>query len=370
MKVTDELRQVLALSLATNVGALTFKKLMEAFGDIGAIFKGSAKDFARVARLPKTFYREIKEPDLIKKADAEIAKAQAYQVNLLSILDPLYPALLEVIYDPPILLYVKGALPDEATLAVAIVGSRHASLYGVRMARKIAAGLAQAGVAVVSGMALGIDSAAHEGALCQDGQTVAVLGGGLGRIYPPQNKKMAERIAHKGAVISEYPIEMSPRPEYFPVRNRIISGLSRAVLVVEAGEKSGALITVDAALEQGRDVFAVPGNADSERSNGTHALIKQGAKLVTEASDILNELEMNFENQTQTPQTFLKEKRSFNLSPLEEKIFSLLECEPLLIDTLIEQSGLAVQQTISILSMLEMKGAVKELPGKYFARNH
>ena len=369
MKITDELRQAMALSMATNVGAVTFRKLIEEFGDVASIFKAMSRDLGKIKRLPKTLHQELKGADLFEKADREIAKAVKGKADIVTILDPRYPEELKTIYDAPMLLYVKGVLPDQGTPAVAIVGSRNASFYGLRMAKNIAAELSKAGVVVVSGMALGIDSAAHEGALSEEGPTIAVLGGGLAKVYPPQNKKMAERIAKKGAVISEYPMEMSPKPEYFPMRNRIISGLSRAVLVVEAGEKSGALITADTALEQGRDVFAVPGNADSERSNGTNALLKQGAKLVTSASDILEELRITDENRTQAPKRLLADRKALTLNPEEEKIFSLLDSEPLPIDVLIEQSGLAPNRTISSLSGLQIKGVVKELPGKNFVRN-
>ncbi len=369
MKRSDELRQIVALSLATNVGAVTFKKLIEVFGDVASIFKATSKDLLKIKRLPKTLQSQLKSTDLVEKAEIEIAKAAKNNVEIVSILDARYPEELREIYDPPMLLYVKGVLPVKGTPAVAIVGSRNASLYGIRMAKNIAAGLSKAGVVVVSGMALGIDSAAHEGALSEVGATIAVLGGGLSRIYPPQNKKMAEKIAKKGAVISEYPMDMSPKPEYFPMRNRIISGLSRAVLIVEAGEKSGALITADSALEQGRDVFAVPGNADSERSNGTNALLKQGAKLVTSASDILEELRITGESQTQASPKFLTDKKTLNLNQDEQKLFSLLDSEPLPIDVLIEQSGLAPSRTISSLMGLQIKGVVKELPGKNFVRN-
>ena len=292
LKISDQLRQMVALSLAANVGAVTFRRLIEEFGDVNSIFRSAPKDLIKIKRLPKTLHAELKSGVLLEKADEEIAKATGNNVEIVSILDSRYPEELKTIYDAPMVLYVKGVLPVKGVPAVSIVGSRKASIYGIRMAKNIAAGLSKAGVIVVSGMALGIDSAAHEGALSEDGATIAVLGGGLSRIYPPQNRKMADRIAKKGAILSEYPMEMSPKPEYFPMRNRIISGLSRAVLVVEAGEKSGALITADSALEQGRDVFAVPGNADSERSYGTNTLLKQGAKLVTSALDILEELKI------------------------------------------------------------------------------
>ena len=365
--MSEARQQIVALSLVKNMGPVTFKNLLAAFGDVNGIFKASRAEIMK-AKGSKAHIdaSELKSASLLKKADIEIKKAADANVKIVTFFDKNYPAALKELYAPPILLYVKGVLPDETTRKVAVVGSRIASLYGQRMAKTIARDLAAAGVVVVSGMARGIDSAAHEGALSADGVTVGVLGGGINKLYPRENKKMAEEIAVKGAVISEYPIDMTPKPEYFPVRNRIISGLSSAVLVVEAKEKSGALITVDAALEQGRDVFAVPGNADSLRSGGTNALIKQGAKMVTSAHDILEELNMGRPSRNGAS----AKQRSvahLQLTKEENKILSALEAEPLHVDDLIEESGLKAGQAISVLSAMEIKGVIKQLPGKYFA---
>lgn len=369
MNASGELRQIVALSLVKNMGPATFKKLMERFGNISLIFGARLKDFQGIEKISKSIYTELKRPDLLEQADKEIGKAAKQNVEIISLLDKRYPEDLREIYDAPILLYVKGLLPEQSTPKMAIVGSRKASLYGLRMAKTIAADLSRAGVVVVSGMALGIDSAAHEGVLSVGGATLAVLGGGLSRLYPSENKKMALEISEKGALISEFPMEMEPRPQYFPLRNRIISGISQAVLVVEAGEKSGALITADAALEQGRDVLAIPGNADSERSSGTNALIKQGAKLVTSAADILEELKMNKGAARVSTAKATVKKKPLDLNPTEEKIFALLQNEPLPMDTLIEESGLPASSAIAQISRLQMKGYVKELPGKNFVRN-
>lgn len=369
MKITDELRHTVALSLVKNMGPVTFKKLMEKFGNVSLILSARQKDFHSLEKISRSIYTELKAPDLLEKADAEIAKAVKQNVSIISFMDKRYPADLKEIYDAPILLYVKGMLPEEDIPKVAIVGSRKASLYGLRMAKSIAQDLSRAGVVVVSGLALGIDSSAHEGALSADGLTLAVLGGGLSRLYPSKNRKMADEILKKGALISEYPMEMEPRPEYFPLRNRLISGLSQAVLVVEAGEKSGALITADTALEQGRDVLAIPGNADSEKSFGTNTLLKQGAKLVTSAADVLEELKMSKGKLIGMPQQVRSEKKVSDLDPDEAKLFSLLANEPLPIDTLVEESGISASLVITHISHLQMKGYVKELPGKYFVRN-
>ena len=356
MKVSEELRQVVALSLAEDMGPVTFKRLLETFGDLPSIFR-SAKE------------RAVKDPSLFDKADEEIKKAHDNGAEIITQLDPRYPEALKAIYDPPILLYVKGRLPSEQSPKVAVVGSRLASLYGRRTAETISKGLAAAGAVVVSGMAVGIDSAAHEGALSVDGVTIAVLGSGLSKIYPEQNIKMAELIVKKGAVISEYPMDMLPLPGNFPIRNRIISGLSQAVLVVEARQKSGALITANLALEQGRDVFAVPGNVDSARSEGTNSLLKEGAKIAMSAQDVLEELNVGIWPPTSEPgDGRLRSYQNIDLSEAESKILSLFEREPVHVDAVVEDSGMSTKDAISALSFLEVKGILKQLPGKHYVK--
>ena len=288
-------------------------------------------------------------------------------VDLIRVKDKEYPASLKEIYDPPAQLYVKGSLPDDSVPKVAVVGSRITSHYGLRTAKAIAADLATAGVVVVSGMALGIDTAAHEGALSVGGKTIAVLGSGFSNLYPRENKKLAEQIIKNGALITEYPAEMEPKALNFPRRNRIISGISCAVLVVEARKKSGALITADFALEQGRDVFAVPGNVDSPKSGGTNWLLKEGAKVAMCAEDILQEMNI----QAAPQKTILKqgnENNNRDLSAEEKKLLALFDSEPLHVDVLLESSRMPLSKAISVLSLLEIKGRLKQLPGKNFVR--
>lgn len=370
MKITDELRQVVALNLVAELGPVKLKNLLTVFGNVAAIFGASVRELAQVKGVSNARAEAIKDLDLFGRAEKEIKNASDHGAEIISLFDKRYPKALKEIYDPPILLYVKGMLPVEETPAVAVVGTRMCSPYGQRIATGISRELAQAGVVIVSGLALGIDTAAHEGALEGGGVTVAVLGGGLNSLYPSENRKLAEEIVKKGAVITEYPMDMAPQPGYFPVRNRIISGLSRAVLVVEARAKSGALITADAALEQGRDVFAVPGNADSARSQGTNALLKQGAKFVTSAEDILEELGIKGGchprvSGDQSEQGF---DSRFRGNDAEAKILALLDGEPLHADALIEESGLPAKSALSALSMMEIKGWVKQLPGKNFIK--
>ena len=361
MNAAENLRNIVALSLVKNLGPVSFKKLVEKFGTTEALLAATETDFKRKARGLRVRWEDLKNTEALSRADEEIEKAAKHQIDIIPCYDERYPAVLREIHDPPILLYVKGQLPLEDAVKVAVVGSRVSSLYGKKMALQISRDLAVSGVTIVSGLALGIDTAAHEGALAGDGITVAVLGGGIQKLYPRENKKLAEKICEKGALVSEYPIDMAPDPRFFPVRNRIISGLSSAVLVVEAKEKSGALITADLALDQGREVFALPGNADSSKSFGTNSLLKQGARLALSAQDILSELGFSVAKK-------IKSSKLKALTAEEEKIFSFLDAGPVQLEELVETSGISLQKAMTVLSYLEMKGLVKEIPGKNFQK--
>ncbi len=271
-----------------------------------------------------------------------------------------------MIFNPPFLLYLKGEVKKKDIDALAIVGTRRATTYGKLITRRLARALARKGVTIVSGLARGIDTAAHQGALEVGGRTIAVLGSGIDIIYPGENKKLAEEIAKRGAVVSEYSLGTQPNALHFPQRNRIISGLSKGVLVIEAPLKSGALITADFALEQGREVFAVPGNITSPNSQGTNRLIKEGAKLVECAEDILEELEFSYLKK-EDKQVLDREIPS--LFSEEREIFSLLKEEPVHIDSLISESNLAASRVGELLMKLQIKGLARELPGKLFVRD-
>ena len=366
MNLTDESKLALALSLIPDLGPVRFKRLMEVFGTPEKVLAAAPAELASVQGMTPAIVSALRERSFLRVAESELRKASVLGVDILTILDSRYPEDLRQIFDAPIVLYVMGALPAAQTLKIAVVGARDGSSYGLSTAKRIAADLAACGVVVVSGMARGIDSAAHEGVLSADGATIAVLGGGLSAaLTTRENKKMAEKISQKGAVISEYPVDMVPLPKYFPIRNRIISGLSRATLVVEAKEKSGALITADAALEQGRDVFAVPGNVDAATSAGTNRLLKQGAKVVTCAEDILNE----FFIETRPSDRAERQSRLTNapsLSDEENQMLSLLAFEPAHVDALVEKSQLPTGRAIAMLSFLEIKGYAKQLPGKNY----
>jgi len=274
-----------------------------------------------------------------------------------------YPLLLSQIPDPPVCLFVKGEIrPDEPCIAV--VGTRRASSYGRLVAERIARELASQGICVVSGLARGIDSSAHRGALEAGGRTLAVLGTGLDIAYPPENKELQEEIALRGALITEFPLGTMPHPWNFPQRNRIISGLSYGVVVVEAPEDSGALITAATAAEQGREVFAVPGDVTREKSKGCHRLIKEGAKLVEGASDIIEEIPAL----SGRPAPPLLKPPVEGLSPVEAKVFSCLELSEKHVDTIAAESGLPPGEVAKALTFLEIKGLCKRLPGDMFVR--
>ncbi len=343
------------------MGPVTFKNAVEAFGSPEGIFGASEAEWRKVQGLARLNRAELDEKKLLAAADREIEKAVNNDTDIITLFDRRYPAILKEIHDPPILLFVKGKLPPSQKLNIAIVGSRLASLYGLKMAESIAHDLAASGMVVVSGLARGIDASAHRGALTAKGLTLAVLGSGLSQVYPTENRKMADQIAQCGALLSEYPMDVCPHPGNFPMRNRIISGLSRAVLVAEAREKSGALITADLALEEGREVYALPGQADNLKSRGSNWLLKQGAHFVTSAEDILRDFNLMPGAKKQT------RRKNISVTEEESQILRCLEGEaPLHMDEIVAKSQMAPVKTMVLLSGLALKGAVQELPGKYF----
>lgn len=298
-------------------------------------------------------------------------------IHKITLSDKEYPKNLRNIYNPPKALYVNGALLDRDEIAVAIVGSRRASIYGLETGERLGFELASRGVTVVSGMAIGIDSAAHKGALKARGRTIAVMGSGHGVIYPPQNKKLYEEIAQTGVVVTEYEEDVEPFAYNFPRRNRIISGLSLGIVVVEAAKNSGALITANFAAEQGRTVFAVPGKVSSQTSSGTNELIKDGARLVQTVDDIMEELSIkevkavSEEDKNKIDEKISKKVKAYvynSLTDDERKIYKNLSDEPVYIDELLESSGLAPQKASKVLLDLELKKLIVQLPGKQFVK--
>lgn len=299
----------------------------------------------------------------------EIDRLGQHQVKAVTLYDPDYPEPLRQVYNPPAVLYVKGSLPPPGYLGIAVVGTRRATPYGKKATALITSELIKHGIWIISGLARGIDGQAHRACVENHGQTVAVLGCGLDIVYPPEHVYLQQKILENGAVVSEYPLGVTPEAKHFPARNRIISGLSRGVLVIEAPRHSGALITAEFALEQGRDVFAVPGPITSPTCEGNNSLLKEGAKIVTQATDIMEEYGIEPEGQL-TIDALLGGESSYSgqLSALEAKIFSLISFDPVHIDEIIEQLRLPVAKAQATLTLLEMKGIIQQLPGKYFVR--
>ncbi|MDD3653050.1 MAG: DNA-processing protein DprA [Desulfotomaculaceae bacterium] len=338
--------------------------LVEYFGSPRAAWEASARELARApgigAEGPDNLAQRRANLDL----DNLVVELEASGISFTCHNEPGYPEKLLSIYDPPPVIFVRGRLEARDSLAVAMVGSRKPSPYGQLVAERLAKDLAAVEVTVISGMARGIDTVAHKGALAANGRTLAVMGSGLDVVYPRENKRLMEQIIANGAVISEFPPGSPPEAWHFPARNRIISGLALATVVVEAGERSGALITADFALEQGRDVMAVPGNIVNPLSRGPHRLIKQGAKLVEDADDILDELGLK---KLFRPNQ-MGDGGSVKMSADEEALYQLLELDPVSLDELIVKSGLTSQKVMTALMYLEIKGFVRQMPGKSYTR--
>jgi DNA processing protein len=350
-----------ALKSVPQVGNVTFRRLLERFDTPERALKAAPEELAQVAGITAAAVASIRKHDYRAFAEKECLAVERAGVRIVTFLAADYPKVLLEISDLPPYLYVRGELRNMEP-AIAIVGSRRASNYGLLTTGRLAAALAGHGVTVASGMARGVDTAAHQGALGGGGRSVGVLGSGIDVVYPPENRRLFEEMAEHGALVSEFPMGTTPLAENFPRRNRIISGISRGVLVVEAAEKSGSLITAQYALEQGREVFAIPGNIHYSTSRGCNRLIKQGAKLVECVEDILEEfpsLRTRREVEPALPE--------FGLSPKEAAIYTLLAASPLHIDEIITKSALTVGDVSAILLRLELKGAVTQLSGKHFA---
>lgn len=338
--------------------------LVEHFGSPRSAWEASVKDLHAVPGWEVERAGGLAERRSQLDPQKEADKLASLGISFVCHSDPDYPENLAAIYDPPPVIFFKGRLQTADKLSVAIVGTRKPSPYGLVVAEKLAKDLTALGITIISGMARGIDSAAHRGALASGGRTIAVLGCGPDVVYPRENKKLMDDIINNGAVVSEFPPGTQPEAWRFPVRNRIISGLSQAILVVEAAEKSGALITADFALEQGRDVMAVPGNIVNPLSRGPHRLIKQGARLIEGAGDVLDELGMEKLFPAQTNDAGAKMK----MSSEEETLYGLLSLEPVSLDELIIRSGFLPQKVMAALMYLEIKGLTRQLPGKFYIK--
>jgi DNA processing protein len=366
--LSAEVHALLTLHVVPGLGPRLTAALLERFGSAEAVLQASPHELCEVPHIGAELARKICEA--IRRADiqAELSRMSEHSVRLLALGTPDYPAALSKIPDPPHLLYVAGSLVEKDTNAVAVVGSRHGTAYGKRIAERLATELVHAGHTVVSGLARGIDAAAHRAALKAGGRTLAVLAGGLSRIYPPEHRELADEVRTAGALLSESAMPMEPLAVMFPARNRIISGLSRAVVIIEAAEKSGALITARHAAEQGRVVFAVPGPVDSPASSGTNALIRNGAILVRSVDDILEELD-GVAPLVEKPQQPAPANPPAGLDLVQQRIWEFLADGPRHGDELAQQLGLSVPQIAGALLGLEMRKAIRRLPGNRYERS-
>ena len=364
--MAEEVFHWLALSLISGVGSTLIQRLLDRFKTPEAVFHAPTKELLKIEGLGEKVAGEIRKGPLEKRVEKELYLLKEVGGRIVTLKDDVYPKRLKDIYDPPALLYVRGELKREDELAVSIVGSRKTSPYGRWITEKIGQELARHGVTIVSGMARGIDSLAHWGAISGGGRTIAVLGCGVDVIYPPENRNLFTKIIDHGAVVSEFPMGSPPEGGHFPRRNRIISGLSIGVVVVQASERSGSLITAGYALEQGRDVFAVPGNVGAEGSRGTNQLIKEGAKMVETSDDILEEILPQWTREGGPTQEVKRPER--DLAGEEKALYELLEDTPKHIDVMIRESRLDPGRVSSLLLNLELKGLITQWPGKCFSK--
>jgi len=353
------------LAKTPDLGDASIKKLWDYFGSIDAILNANPNDLSKIEGLPKKgikAFLELREE--IKMVETKIPE----NIKVLTFEDENYPEILFQIHDPPPVIYYKGDFLKNFDKSIAIVGTRKASNYGINVARKIAFELSKLGIIIISGMALGIDTAAHEGALEAGGKTIAVLGCGVNVLYPPENIDLRDKIITSGAILSEFPLNDPVDNWKFPKRNRIVSGLSLGTIIIEGGYKSGAMITAKLALDQGREVFAVPGNIESELSKGPHWLIKQGAKLVEGVDDIIDEFQHIISLNQYKSLLPVKEikKIEIQLSFEESNILKFISNEPMHIDEIVRRSELVISKVLITLSQLEIKKLVKQLPGKMF----
>jgi len=366
----DSRDALVALNMIDHVGPIRARQLLEHFGDASAVLGASRHQLLHVKGIGDETAESIANWEKSVDLNGELKRIADFGCRIVSQADPEYPELLRQIYDPPLVLYVKGTLSAKDKNSVAIVGSRMTTHYGVESARRLGYQLAYLGVTIVSGGARGIDTAAHQGALTGKGRTVVVLGTGINLVFPPENIELFERIAANGAIITQFPFNRPADKQTFPIRNRIVAGMTLGTLVVEANLTSGALITANFAIEYGRQVFAVPGQINSPRSKGCHDLIKKGAKLCESAEDILSEFEYLFPatNRPPTPaETGILP--ALELSTNEQQVYDCLDHQELNIDEVIRKAGLPSSAVSVALLSLEMKRLAKQLPGKLFVRN-
>lgn len=362
------LAATLRLALVPGVGPRTRRSLLERFGTPQAVLSAAPSELREVQGVGAKLSRAIAQARDVIDAEGEIALCRRQGIEVVADSDPQYPDVLREIPDPPAVLFVRGSLLPQDSLAIAIVGTRHATQYGLRQAERLAGSLARAGLTVISGLARGVDGAAHRGAMAAGGRTLAVLGSGVLHIYPPEHAKLADEVVQCGALVSESPPRAAPQGGMFPQRNRIISGLSLGVIVVEAGDRSGALITARHAMEQGREVFAVPGRVEDRTARGCHRLIRDGAKLVESADDVLEELGPLFAPARRDDGQVVHHPAELLLNELEQKVLAAIRTDTTTVDEVVVESGLPVAQVLSTLSVLEMRRLVRRLSGTTLVR--
>ena len=352
----DEVKYWIGFNIVRGIGPAKFQALLDHFGDLQSAWEATA-DELRAAGLDRRALRSLLSTREKLDLDAQVTRLEKASVKVLTWQSPEYPERLRHIYHPPPVLYLRGSLTLADEWSVAVVGTRRATVYGKEAARHIASELARTGVTVVSGMARGIDATAHKAALDSGGRTIAVLGSGVDVAYPAENRHLMLRVIEQGALLSEYALGTPPEASNFPPRNRLISGLVQGVVIVEAAERSGALITADYAVEQGRDVFAVPGNMFNRNSVGCNRLIQQGAKLVLSVDDILEELNLTMVAQQQELQAVVPENET------ESQVLDLLSSDPLHVDEIVRRTALPVSKVSSTLALMELKGMVRQVGG-------
>lgn len=359
---------LVALNMVPHVGPVRLRQLLERFSDPVAILTAKKSALMEVNGISDVTAEAIASWETTVDLSGELKRIQDFDCQIVTQEDENYPELLRQIYDPPIVLYVKGTLTPRDKNSVALVGSRMTTSYGMNVARKFGYQLAYMGVTVVSGGARGIDTAAHQGALSAKGRTIAVLGTGINQVFPAENAQLFEKIVSDGALITQFPFNRPADKQSFPIRNRIVAGMTLGTVVVEANLTSGALITANFAVENGRQVFAVPGPIDSPRSKGCHELIKKGAKLCEGAEDIVTEFEYLFPASNKLPAGG-PQLPGLTLTENEKLVYDALGAEELFTDDVIEKTGLPASTVSVALLTLEMKKLVKQMPGKVFARN-
>ncbi|MDQ6913005.1 MAG: DNA-processing protein DprA [Verrucomicrobiota bacterium] len=357
----------IALNMLPTMGPVRLRKLLQVFETPEKILAARGGELRRVEGVGPEVADQITSWENTIDLPAELQRIRDFGAEVITAESPSYPRQLREIHAPPIVLYVWGELADRDHHAIGIIGSRRTTHYGTESAKKLSYQLAYAGLTIVSGLARGIDTAAHQGALAAKGRTIAVIGSGLMNLYPPENAALAEKIREgNGAVVSEFSMQIEPDRQTFPMRNRIISGWSHGILVVECGLNSGALITASQALEQGRSVYAVPGHINAPSAQGSNRLIQQGAKLVMDANDILDDLSILLPEAKPSPEAAMRPLPE--LSEEEQRVYAAIESNETSIDDIATKSDLPSNIVSSTLLRLELKRLVKQLPGKYFVK--